>query len=325
MLVNRQAMITEIHLAGEGHHPRKYLPSKIPVHELETLVGTDDRPCVKTEIGNADRIKRPIKLTYKLVYLEILIVEKQCEDIITRYPFGLVQDARFVNKDAQRSFLHCFKQKRRAQTRHLRRRTSPASRRPRSKDRRREYCIKNPLALGMRFSQLRKIAKILFSSEARYTVTRITLFQFADTTSMSVPQFKDFSGARESASSPAFNKDQRSYSFRPKNTQIISLPTAPRQSPQSASSDQPTSAEDSRNAATRHRRESAAAMLCGGGTGNGMVSSQVASATYCAAVRKSHARSYLQLTLANSTYRVHISQQRTKAAALLRQHRQAPH
>ena len=59
-----------------------------------------------------------------------------------------------------------------------------------------------------------------------------------------------------------------------------------------ASSDQPTSAEDSRNAATRHRRESAAAMLCGGGTGNGMVSSQVASATYCAAVRKSHARSW---------------------------------
>ena len=70
-----------------------------------------------------------------------------------------------------------------------------------------------------------------FSFEARYTVTRITLFQFADTTSMPVPQFKDFSGARESASSPAFNKDQRSDSFRPKNTQIISHPTAPRQSP----------------------------------------------------------------------------------------------
>ena len=45
-----------------------------------------------------------------------------------------------------------------------------------------------------------------FSREARYTVTRITLFQFADTTSMSVPQFKDFSGARESASSPALTK-----------------------------------------------------------------------------------------------------------------------
>ena len=75
MLVDRQAMITEIHLAGEGHHPREYLPAKIPVHELETLVGTDDRPCVKAEIGNADRIKRAIKLAYKLVYLEILIVE----------------------------------------------------------------------------------------------------------------------------------------------------------------------------------------------------------------------------------------------------------
>ena len=77
----------------------------------------------------------------------------------------------------------------------------------------------------------KKLKILSFSSEARHTVTRITLFQFADTTSMSVPQFKDFSGARESASSPAFNKDQRSYSFRPKNTQIISLPTAPRQSP----------------------------------------------------------------------------------------------
>ena len=38
----------------------------------------------------ADRIKRPIKLANNLVYLEILIVEKQREDIITRYPFGLV-------------------------------------------------------------------------------------------------------------------------------------------------------------------------------------------------------------------------------------------
>ena len=68
-----------------------------------------------------------------------------------------------------------------------------------------------------------------FFFEARYTVTRITLFQFADTTSMSVPQFKDFFGARESASSPALNKDQRSHGFRPKNTRIVSLSTAPRQ------------------------------------------------------------------------------------------------
>ena len=70
-----------------------------------------------------------------------------------------------------------------------------------------------------------------FSSEARCTVTRITLFQFADTTSMSVPQSKDFPGARESASSPALNKDQRSHGFRPKNIRIISRPTSPRQSP----------------------------------------------------------------------------------------------
>ena len=42
----------------------------------------------------------------------------------------------------------------------------------------------------------------------------------ADTTSISVPQFKDFSGARESASSPAFNKDQHSCGFRPKNVDI---------------------------------------------------------------------------------------------------------
>ena len=33
---------------------------------------------------------------------------------------------------------------------------------------------------------------------------------------------------------PRANKDQRSHGFRPKNTQIISLPTAPRQSPRPA-------------------------------------------------------------------------------------------
>ena len=38
----------------------------------------------------------------------------------------------------------------------------------------------------------KKLKILSFSSEARHTVTRITLFQFADTTSMSVPQFKDF-------------------------------------------------------------------------------------------------------------------------------------
>ena len=41
---------------------------------------------------------------------------------------------RFVNNDAQRSLLHGLKQKRRARTRHLRRRFSPASRRPRSEN-----------------------------------------------------------------------------------------------------------------------------------------------------------------------------------------------
>ena len=48
---------------------------------------------------------------------------------------------------------------------------------------------------------------------------------------MSVPQSKDFPGARESASPPALNKDQHSRGFRPKNTRIISLHNAPCQSP----------------------------------------------------------------------------------------------
>ena len=63
-----------------------------------------------------------------------------------------------------------------------------------------------------------------FSREARYTVTRITLFQFADTTSMSVPQFKDFSGARESASSPALTKINVPTAFAPRTHALYHFP-----------------------------------------------------------------------------------------------------
>ena len=63
-----------------------------------------------------------------------------------------------------------------------------------------------------------------FSFEARYTVTRITLFQFADTTSMSVPQFKDFPGARESASSPALTKINIPTAFAPRTHVLYHFP-----------------------------------------------------------------------------------------------------
>ena len=63
-----------------------------------------------------------------------------------------------------------------------------------------------------------------FSREARYTVTRITLFQFADTTSMSVPQFKDFPGARESASSPALTKINVPTAFAPRTHALYHFP-----------------------------------------------------------------------------------------------------
>ena len=42
------------------------------------------------------------------------------------------------------------------------------------------------------FQQLEHRKSWSFSSEAKYTVTHITLFRFADTTSMSIPQSKDF-------------------------------------------------------------------------------------------------------------------------------------
>ena len=64
------------------------------------------------------------------------------------------------NKDTQRSFLHRLKQKRRARTRHLRRRTSPASRRPRSEDRRRRYYIKIHWLLGRDFYARQKAPEI---------------------------------------------------------------------------------------------------------------------------------------------------------------------
>ena len=76
----------------------------------------------------------------------------------------------------------------------------------------------------MRFSQLRKIAKILFSSEARYTVTRITLFQFADTTSMSVPQFKDFPVRGNQLHPPRSTKINAPTAFAPRTHKLYHSP-----------------------------------------------------------------------------------------------------
>ena len=64
-----------------------------------------------------------------------------------------------------------------------------------------------------------------FSFEARYTVTCITLFRFADTTSASVPQSKDFPGARESASSPALAKNNVPEAFAPRTKLLYHFPS----------------------------------------------------------------------------------------------------
>ena len=64
-----------------------------------------------------------------------------------------------------------------------------------------------------------------FSSEARYTVTRITLFRFADTTSASVPQSKDFPDARESASSPAVSKINVPAASAPRTAKLYHFPS----------------------------------------------------------------------------------------------------
>ena len=64
-----------------------------------------------------------------------------------------------------------------------------------------------------------------FSSEARYTVTRITLFRFADTTSASVPQSKDFPGVRESASPPRSTKINVPAASAPRTAKLYHLPS----------------------------------------------------------------------------------------------------
>ena len=64
-----------------------------------------------------------------------------------------------------------------------------------------------------------------FSFEARYTVTRITLFRFADTTSMSVPQSKDFPGARESASPPRSTKINIPAASAPRTAKLYHFPS----------------------------------------------------------------------------------------------------
>ena len=64
-----------------------------------------------------------------------------------------------------------------------------------------------------------------FSFEARYTVTRITLFRFADTTSASVPQSKDFPGARESASPPRSTKINIPAASAPRTAELYHFPS----------------------------------------------------------------------------------------------------
>ena len=75
------------------------------------------------------------------------------------------------------------------------------------------------------FQQMGRRKSWPFSFEARYTVTRIALFRFADTTSASVPQSKDFPGARESASSPAVSKINIPAASAPRTAKLYHFPS----------------------------------------------------------------------------------------------------
>ena len=65
-LVHDKTSVLKRNMVRKRKHAVEYLAPKIPIHEHELVVRMDDRPRMKVEVGDTDRIKLAIKPFRKL-------------------------------------------------------------------------------------------------------------------------------------------------------------------------------------------------------------------------------------------------------------------
>ena len=100
LFIDHKTMIFEVNPTNKSHHTRKYLTAQIPVHELETAIGTNNGRSMETKICNTHRIQVAVQRLDLILYPQTLIMLNQCQYIKSGRAIQFAQDARFINKYA---------------------------------------------------------------------------------------------------------------------------------------------------------------------------------------------------------------------------------
>ena len=100
-LVDTQAVIFEVNVAGKRQHPRKYAPAQFAAEHGVVLLASDERASMKAVPLKPYACVGALKSGNVGSYVNRLVVEHHPDDIKSRRVIGHFEIARFVDEHAQ--------------------------------------------------------------------------------------------------------------------------------------------------------------------------------------------------------------------------------
>ena len=131
VLVDDQAAVSELGLAGERHHPEEDAVAELPIQIGVSLLFADERARMEAVARKSHTRPIGIKGRHERMNVKRLVVENHAEDVEPRRRIRVEKTTGFVDKHAEDSVLHRSIQKTEAAElafRRFRRRATSASR-----------------------------------------------------------------------------------------------------------------------------------------------------------------------------------------------------
>ena len=105
-LVQNEAVVLEIRLSCEGHHAVENPVAERPVHERERAFLPNERPCMETDICEAQGTESLIEVCGKTIYRLALVMKDEGYDVVRRIIVRVLEAPGFIDKHAQCLFPH---------------------------------------------------------------------------------------------------------------------------------------------------------------------------------------------------------------------------
>ena len=104
-LVDGEAVVGEVDLAGESHHAMEYPSAEVAGHETESVVAVQNGAGVEAKILDADSLKSACKFHRCRFYRKTLVVQDKPKNVEPRCRGWFAKDSRFVHEQTQCSAL----------------------------------------------------------------------------------------------------------------------------------------------------------------------------------------------------------------------------